>query len=418
MRGQIYQYCKDQHGCRFLQKKLEEEKEDQTALIFEETKVYVVELMQDPFGNYLCQKLLEFVTPDQRTELIMNAADDMVKIALNQHGTRALQKMIEHITLREQIDAIIAALGDQVVNLIQDLNGNHVIQKCLNHLNSEEAQFIFDAVGTHCIVVGTHRHGCCVLQRCIDHASGNQKANLVRQITANAFALVQDPFGNYVVQYILDLGEPAFAQPLCMGFRGSLGTLSKQKFSSNVIEKCIRVADPETKRIMIEEIMSPSELSKMANDSFANYVVQTAIEYADEATKTRLMDELKAIVPQIRNTPHGRRFMQKIQEYDTTIGGAQMNSPQDISGPVTPTYHHRNSLSQASGFSNPAGNYNQFNAFGSPTANIASPQPHRLSNPTMTPQFQAAMNQQQQHHRQGGYPSYGRNGPPAGLGFF
>ncbi|KAF2097342.1 ARM repeat-containing protein, partial [Rhizodiscina lignyota] len=319
MHGQVYQYCKDQHGCRFLQKKLEENKPEQTQLIFNETKDYVVELMQDPFGNYLCQKLLEFATVEQRTELIINASSQMIRIALNQHGTRALQKMIEFISTPEQIETIIAAIGDEVVSLIQDLNGNHVIQKCLNHLSPQEAQFIFDAVGVHCVVVGTHRHGCCVLQRCIDHASGPQRAQLVRQITANAFALVQDPFGNYVVQYILDLGEPGFSTPLCLGFRGNIGTLSKQKFSSNVIEKCIRVADRDTRRIMIEEIMSPGELSRMTNDSFANYVVQTAIEHADVETKTRLMDELKAIVPQIRNTPHGRRFMQKIQEYDSTI---------------------------------------------------------------------------------------------------
>ena len=50
--------------------------------------------------------------------------------------------------------------------------------------------------------MGTHRHGCCVLQRCIDHASGPQKVQLIAQITAHAFQLVQDPFGNYVVQYI------------------------------------------------------------------------------------------------------------------------------------------------------------------------------------------------------------------------
>ena len=88
------------------------------------------------------------------------------------------------------------------MQLIQDLNGNHVIQKCLNRLSAEDAQFIFNAVGANCVVVGTHRHGCCVLQRCIDHASGQQKAHLVNQITASAFQLVQDPYGNYVVQYI------------------------------------------------------------------------------------------------------------------------------------------------------------------------------------------------------------------------
>ena len=142
------------------------------------------------------------------------------------------------------------------MQLIQDLNDNHVIQKCLNRLSAEDAQFIFSAVGANCVVVGTHRHGCCVLQRCIDHASGQQKVHLVNQITASAFQLVQDPYGNYVVQYIcksarsagaietaladvqpVDLGIPEFSQPICQVLCGNISVLSKQKFSSNVIEK-------------------------------------------------------------------------------------------------------------------------------------------------------------------------------------
>jgi hypothetical protein len=237
MTGQIYELCKDQHGCRFLQRKLEEQDPQAVTMIFEETKDYVVELMTDPFGNYLCQKLLEFSNDDQRTVLIKNAAHQMVKIALNQHGTRALQKMIEFITTKEQIEIVKDAFSNDVVILIQDLNGNHVIQKCLNHLKPEEAEFIFTAVGFHCLTVGTHRHGCCVLQRCIDHATGDQKAMLVNAVISNAYSLVQDPFGNYVVQYILDLSNPEFTRPLCIGFSGRMVELSRQKFSSNVIEK-------------------------------------------------------------------------------------------------------------------------------------------------------------------------------------
>ena len=150
LQGEILGLCKDQHGCRFLQKKLEERNPEHIHIIFIETFQHVVELMTDPFGNYLCQKLLEFCNDDQRTILINNAAPEMVKIALNSHGTRALQKMIEFITTPEQIQTVILALSDKVVELIQDLNGNHVIQKCLNRLSATDAQvcrcFIEDTI--------------------------------------------------------------------------------------------------------------------------------------------------------------------------------------------------------------------------------------------------------------------------------
>ena len=316
-KGELYSLCKDQHGCRYLQRKLEERTPEHVQLIFSETYIHVIELMTDPFGNYLCQKLLEYSNDEQRTALINNAAPQLVKIALNQHGTRALQKMIEFISTSEQTQTVIHALKNHVVELVQDLNGNHVIQKCLNRLTAEDAEFIYEAVGSNCVVVGTHRHGCCVLQRCIDHASGAQKARLIAQITSNSFALVQDPFGNYVVQYILDLAEPSFTTPLCRTFAGNIPALSKQKFSSNVIEKCLRTADPLIRREMVDEMLSGNELEKMLRDSFANYVIQTAMDYSDVDTRNHITEAVRPILPSIRQTPHGRRIAGKILAAET-----------------------------------------------------------------------------------------------------
>jgi Pumilio-family RNA binding repeat len=94
--------------------------------------------------------------------------------------------------------------------------------------------------------VATHRHGCCVLQRCIDFASDAQRQQLVDEISANALSLVQvlsilsqDAFGNYVVQYVLDLTDGRYSDAIVSRFIGNVCTLSIQKFSSNVIEKVL-----------------------------------------------------------------------------------------------------------------------------------------------------------------------------------
>ncbi|KAG7285188.1 hypothetical protein NEMBOFW57_009809 [Staphylotrichum longicolle] len=318
--GTIYSLCKDQHGCRYLQKQLENRIPDQIHMIWLETNQHVVELMTDPFGNYLCQKLLEYCNDDERTVLIQNATSSMVPIALNQHGTRALQKMIEHVTTQVQINLIVEALRNQVVELIQDLNGNHVIQKCLNKLSAADSSFIFDAVGKHCVEVGTHRHGCCVLQRCIDHADGAQKVWLIERITEHAVTLVQDPFGNYVVQYIIDLNEETFTEPLVRQFQGRIGALSKHKFSSNVVEKCLRCASDQSRDLIVSELLCPGEIERLLRDSFGNYVIQTALDYASPMSKHRLIEAIRPILPSIRATPYGRRIQAKIQTHDSRAG--------------------------------------------------------------------------------------------------
>jgi len=311
---------------------------------------------------------------------------------------------------------IIEALSGQVVDLIQDLNGNHVIQKCLNHLKSAEAQFIFDAVGEHCVVVGTHRHGCCVLQRCIDHASGYQKSDLIRQITAHSINLVQDPFGNYVVQYILDLNEPLFTTPMCEGFRGRIVELSKQKFSSNVIEKCIRCAEMSAKAMMIEELLvNVEDLEQLMRDSYGNYVVQTALEFAPPEMCISLIDIMRPILPSIRQTPYGRRIQSKVQEREGRLaaytGRVSSGHGSPHSGNSTQA-GAQNTIYPSQPFNTAAYATNGSSAYQPPVytaaanygANIASPQPHRLSNPPLPYQLHHSV---QQAHQQYGVAQNG-----------
>ena len=182
-------------------------------------------------------------------------------------------------------------------------------------------------------MVGTHRHGCCVLQRCIDHASGEQKGQLISQITQNAFELVQDPFGNYVLQYIVDLGEPIYTEPLCYVFGNSIPKLSKQKFSSNVIEKCLRGAQPHIATMMVEEMLNANELEGMLRDSYANYVVQTALEYTEPGTRARLVEAIRPILPAIRQTPYGRRIQSKILGGEGQDRLSGLSTPNDTSSP-------------------------------------------------------------------------------------
>lgn len=63
----------------------------------------------------------------------------------------------------------------------------------------------------------------------------------MEEITRHALPLVQDPFGNYVVQYVLELGDAGFSDGLIRRFVGHTCYLSAQKFSSNVIEKVIYI---------------------------------------------------------------------------------------------------------------------------------------------------------------------------------
>ena len=132
------------------------------------------------------------------------------------------------------------------------------------------------------------------------------------QISRNALELVQDQFGNYVVQYVLDLDFQIVRVDLIKEFCGHIASLSTQKFSSNVIEKCLEVATPAVQNLIIEEIMQAATLSLLLQDPYGNYVIQTALNIARPDQYRKLVEEIKPRLPALRNTPYGKRIQNKI----------------------------------------------------------------------------------------------------------
>eukprot|EP01026_Neomeris_dumetosa_P081042 TRINITY_DN904_c0_g1_i1.p1 TRINITY_DN904_c0_g1~~TRINITY_DN904_c0_g1_i1.p1 ORF type:complete len:718 (-),score=95.06 TRINITY_DN904_c0_g1_i1:454-2607(-) len=315
--GHVMEIAKDQYGCRYLQKLMDEGGAETVARLFPEILERARDMMMDPFGNYLIQKMLEECNEEQRTAVLRKVTADgqLVRVALNTHGTRAVQKVLETLRTPEQIQMVIETFKPGVVDLIMDLNGNHVVQKCLQKLGPDMSQFIYDAACERVQEIAKHRHGCCVLQRCIDFATQRQKQMLVECIAKVVLDLSQDQYGNYVVQYILDMGNPEASRKVMEGLQGSYVMLSKQKFSSNVVEKCLKlnqVGLEKHRDVMIVEITESVDLLSMLQDPYGNYVVQSALQVTTGELHNRLVDAIKPHVPNLKNTPQGKRIVQRI----------------------------------------------------------------------------------------------------------
>lgn len=89
----------------------------------------------------------------------------------------------------------------------------------------------------HCIEIGSHKHGCCVMQRCLEKGKNKQKLALADVIIENLNQLIEDPYGNYLVQNVLKLNNERRNDEILKMIAKDFIRLSQMKFSSNVIEK-------------------------------------------------------------------------------------------------------------------------------------------------------------------------------------
>ncbi|KAG7534479.1 Pumilio homology domain [Arabidopsis thaliana x Arabidopsis arenosa] len=311
-RGKIYYLAKDQHGCRFLQRIFAEKDGNDIGMIFDEIIDYISELMIDPFGNYLVQKLLEVCNEDQRMQIVHSITRKpglLIKISCDMHGTRAVQKIVETAKREEEISIIISALKHGIVNLIKNVNGNHVVQRCLQYLLPHCGKFLFEAAITHCVDLATDRHGCCVLQKCLGYSEGEQKQHLVSEIASNALLLSQDPFGNYVLQYVFELQLQWATFEILEQLEGNYTELSMQKCSSNVVEKCLKLADDKHRARIIRELINYGRLDQVMLDPYGNYVIQAALKQSKGNVHALLVDAIKLHISSLRTNPYGKKVL-------------------------------------------------------------------------------------------------------------
>jgi len=314
--GKIYALSKDQLGCRFLQKCLDNGHEV-ADLIFNEIEPHFIELMTDPFGNYLCQKLMEVCQLSLRTKIVELLAPSLAEVCFDSHGTRAVQRLIAIVTENNSQEAeqeiIVAALKQHLISLVRNLNGNHVVQACLHHLSSDTNKFIFDSVTANCVHVATHRHGCCVMQRCIDYGNTAQREALISEIVGKALLLVQDPYGNYVIQYILEIKSDQILRDIFELLRGNFVKLSMGKFSSNVVEKCLTLLSTDCVASVLAELSQPEAIGMLLKDSYANYVIQKAI-LLEHSAVYNLVLSIKPHLKSLRDTAYGKKLTAKLQK--------------------------------------------------------------------------------------------------------
>ena len=79
------------------------------------------------------------------------------------------------------------------------------------------------------------------------------------------------------MQYILDLGMAWAVAEVIDRLDGNFVHLAMQKFSSNVVEKCLKLGGDESRAKIIQELTSSTRLAQLLQDPFANYVVQSAL---------------------------------------------------------------------------------------------------------------------------------------------
>ncbi|TYJ45990.1 hypothetical protein E1A91_A02G092600v1 [Gossypium mustelinum] len=309
LRGRFLSLAKDQYGCRFLERAIDEASREEIDMILMEVVGHVDELMLDPFANYGVQKLVVMCNEEQKSQIILMIVKDgfrLVNICLNVRGTRAVQKLLENLPSQQQISLIMSALTTCVVALTKDMNGHRVIQCCLKIFSDQDNKYLLKEVANNCYQIATDKSGCCTMQHCIDHSKGEAKANL--RLCVDVKLATDDAVysSNYVVQHVLGLKERQTTESLLRQLEGNYASLSCNRYGSNVVEKCLLESGEEQSTRIIKELLRSPIRSRLLVDRFGNYVIQSALSVSKGFVYNALLNLVWVNFPMMRNHVYGR----------------------------------------------------------------------------------------------------------------
>lgn len=150
------------------------------------------------------------------------------------------------------------------------------------------------------------------MQKCLDCSEGEQKEHLLDEIIANALTLSEDTYGNYVMQFVLDLKIPHVTARILRQLEGSYASLSIQKCSSNVVEKCLKESEEEQRARIVRELINDPNALGIMQDPYGNYVMQRALKFSKGPIRSAIVNLVERESAALINHPFGKRVVAAI----------------------------------------------------------------------------------------------------------
>jgi len=303
---------KDQGACRYIQKILNDNPVESINALYVPLCNNILQLINDPFGNYLIQKIITFLNDEQLYEILKIISPFFFEICCNTHGTRVLQKLIEHSTAPKVKQYFFELLKPLITPLLKQLNGTFVVQKFAEVNNKEYSKEINEIIVENSPVLSTHRHGCCVIQKYLELKDPTMTPNLLDKLIDNCLLLIIDQFGNYVIQTILLMGDKKYGNRLAEKIAENVVYYAKHKYSSNVVEKCFDYCDGIYLENLMNNVQKKDNLTELILDEHGNYVVQKVLSLSNPNMQKAMLRIIVPLFEKLKNFSYGERVINRL----------------------------------------------------------------------------------------------------------
>ncbi|TFK54861.1 ARM repeat-containing protein [Heliocybe sulcata] len=157
------------------------------------------------------------------------------------------------------------------------------------------------------------QHGSRFIQQKLETATSEEKQSVFDEIVPNnALQLIQDVFGNYVIQKLFEHGTQVQKTLLANTMEGHILGLSLQMYGCRVVQKAVEYILPEQQGLFVKEL--EPHVMRCVKDANGNHVIQKLIERV-APERLAFVNSFKGNVFELATHPYGCRVLQRCFEH-------------------------------------------------------------------------------------------------------
>ena len=281
--GNIHNILSSQQGCKIFHNYFHNTNNKILNCIFIEISEHLLTLLPLPHTHYALIKFYDSISINNKLFFLNIIKNNFLLLSTHNISTYFIQNLIEKLTTSEEKQIIIKTIHKFLLELSLNKYGTHVICKIILFFEYQYITSIISFVINNFMLLSLDSNGLCIVKKIVALENSTQTMYylIIKDILLkNAETLIQNPYGNYVLQVAFDSWvNYNDIEQLIFSFLPSVISFSLQKFSSNVIEKSFEKSHAFLSQFIVYlSYEQAGDLRKLLSNNFGFYVLQKAFQ--------------------------------------------------------------------------------------------------------------------------------------------
>ena len=281
-------------------------------------------IMRNIYGNYFFQQIIRGTQGLIISRIISYLSDDFINISKDSSGTFSIQALLDEVSSIQEEKKILMYIQNHELEMAFDKNATYVLQKIILLFPDIHRVSLNEIILNNFKNLCLDSNGICLIKNFIKtNTIASNKKKIIEEIVINFIALAESPYGNYGIQYIMDNWDMNQLNDFIKKIMENIYKLSRQQFSSNVVEKAIEKLDDETREKMIRKLCFENNFILLLKNKFGRFVLQKSINYMNQNLRNEFENY---IINKIRGKKYNCKDINKIKKFVMKITNSQFRN--------------------------------------------------------------------------------------------